>query len=334
MKISQDWNSFCQCIDLANKIYDSFKLTALVKAKIKSPKSSAALWARVENADGGIDFFDDMTDRRIQSSQWMKYEVNGIIDINSSKLYFGGFCTNQGEFYFKSFRLFLSNKKETKEVIINNPNFDKVKSQLLVPGWTQGIGNETPNQILEYNFISEVSEYSKESHLKITYTDNFKNLKDYDCEVYELLRMLEDVSIRMIRSIQNLTIDQLDYRINLTSNSIALLIMHISAVESFYQVFTFENRTFNNTEKKRFESILKMDSKAQETFVNFNIEYYISYFHEIRSRTLENFKKKSNGWLKNRPSISDKNNHYHWLHVLEHQSYHIGQIELLKKLMN
>ncbi|RKN33149.1 DUF664 domain-containing protein [Aquimarina sp. AD1] len=128
--------------------------------------------------------------------------------------------------------------------------------------------------------------------------------------------------------------DQLDYRINLTSNSIALLIMHISAVESFYQVFTFENRTFNNTEKKRFESILKMDSKAQETFVNFNIEYYISYFHEIRSRTLENFKKKSNGWLKNRPSISDKNNHYHWLHVLEHQSYHIGQIELLKKLMN
>ena len=63
-------------------------------------------------------------------------------------------------------------------------------------------------------------------------------------------------------------------------------------------------------------------------------EYYVGILHEVRERSLAEFRKRDDAWL----LAADKdwpwgptNTFCKWFHVCEHEAHHTGQIAMLKK---
>jgi uncharacterized damage-inducible protein DinB len=143
--------------------------------------------------------------------------------------------------------------------------------------------------------------------------------------------MLNNLSARVERVVKNLDQRQLDHLHDEKANSIGALIMHLAAAEKIYQLYTFENRGFNEEEEKFWGPALNLDDAGRETYKGKDVAYYLKIYKEVRAKTLEEFKKLDDSWLaKVRPGSTD-NNHYYWFHVMEHQSSHLGQILFLKK---
>ncbi|WP_299433853.1 DinB family protein [uncultured Aquimarina sp.] len=332
-KISQDWTSFCQSFDIDSSKTIAFKLQGTVKAKIDSDKGSASLWVRVDNKDGSKGFFDNMMDCPIQSNYWKTFTIKGMINEASAKISFGGFCLNYGDFYFKNFQLFIENKSgDLEKIEIVNPDFKEVTHQLSIPGWKQGTGREEPKEVIEYIFRSIYSG-KKTSYLKIKGSRVFDLRNKYTDEIGTLIFMLQSVGKRMIKAIQELSVQEIDYLPDDKINSIGALIMHILATETYYHVYTFENRGFNQEENEKWKDALELGEKTQRLYKDLTIDYYLDAYYEVRQKTIQEFEKLNDKWLKITPPKSVQNNHHNWLHVMEHQSYHLGQIVMLKKLM-
>jgi len=333
MKISQDWNSFYQSISLYNQEAKAFRLEACVRAKVLSPLSKAAIWVRIDNKNGDRSFFDNMMDRPIQSDTWNVYIIEGTIHKNAAVLNFGGLCMNNGEFYFTNFVLHIENKHSILEkVTIQNPYVTGTTSQMSIPGWQQGTARQTPREIKEYTFQSEYSEELGVCCLKISGSGIFEVGNDYTPQIAVLIGMLQDLGKRMIRTVQELTAQEIDYIPNENLNSISVLITHIAATERYYQICTFEQRKFTEAEKQVWETALGMGEKAHKTYAGYPIAHYIDIYDNVRNKTLDLFKDKSDDWLQE-ISLHGNHHHHHWLHVLEHQSFHLGQMVLLKKMM-
>ncbi|MEW7280703.1 DUF664 domain-containing protein [Aquimarina sp. 2201CG1-2-11] len=332
-KISQDWTSFCQSIPLECSHTKRFQLAALVKAELYSPYSRSGLWVRIDNKNGDVGFFDNMKNCPIVSNEWSKYTIEGILDENTSILNFGGLCWHDGVFCFTNFSLSIENEKGILEkTTINNPLCEEVTSQLFIPGWKQGTARKAPKEIKEYKFSSDYSKELNIYYLKIRGSKIFKIEDHYTPQIQILLIMLQDIGKRMIRIVQELTIQEIDYLPNERLNSIGTLIMHIAATETYYQICTFECRKFTEEEKLLWQTAIDMGEKAHKKYVGHSIEHYLEIYDRVREKTLNLFKTKNDDWLKE-ISLPHNNNHYRWLHVLEHQSFHLGQIVLLKKIM-
>ena len=65
-----------------------------------------------------------------------------------------------------------------------------------------------------------------------------------------LVSMLENMTSQVKRTIQNLTIEELDYQFDDNANTIDALILHITSSEKFHQIGTLENRPLNEEELK------------------------------------------------------------------------------------
>jgi hypothetical protein len=113
--ISRDWTSFHQSIFLQTKVKKKFKVIAFVKVETDDPNAWAGVWARVDTKTGENSFFDNMSDRPVNSKVWQSYIVEGTIDENSNVLNFGGLCQSNGKFYFDKFELFIENEKQVFE---------------------------------------------------------------------------------------------------------------------------------------------------------------------------------------------------------------------------
>ncbi|UZO82107.1 DinB family protein [Aquimarina sp. ERC-38] len=146
--------------------------------------------------------------------------------------------------------------------------------------------------------------------------------------------MLEDVGQRMMNSVKDLSIRELDYAPNPSINSIGVVLVHISSLEYYYQLYTFSNKGFHPKKHKLWTIALEMDKTARQEFKEESIEFYLEIYNNVRSNTLNLFSEVDDEWLENFSINSHKNNYFEWLHVMEHQSQHLGQIYLLKRLYN
>jgi len=111
---------------------------------------------------------------------------------------------------------------------------------------------------------------------------------------------------------------------------VVLQITHLAAAEAYYQVYTFENRGFNEEENKKWQVALELGDKARKEFVGHDVGYYLEIYHQVRKKTLEELQKRNDEWLLEAPA-GGPSNYFAWFHVMEHQSSHLGQILLLKK---
>ncbi|WP_100610663.1 DinB family protein [Confluentibacter lentus] len=160
---------------------------------------------------------------------------------------------------------------------------------------------------------------------------DIKPSKDYTNDIGNMVSMLDDLKSRVERLVVNLNQEQTDYLIDDDANSAGAIIYHLAATEAYYQLYTFENREFNEEEEKKWMTALSLGDKGREELKGKPIKYYLDIYDEVRSKTKELLKEKDDAWFSNKNG--QMNNHWAWFHVMEHQANHMGQLAyLLKRL--
>jgi hypothetical protein len=298
------------------------------------------MWVRVDNNNEEYGFVDNMRNRPVLSNEWKNYEINGYIDGNSDSLVYGGICMSNGKFYFDNFELYIENIEtgELEKTTISNNDFENNTSGVKLSGWD--IDSERINADFEkgyaYNLLKDTTEKGHSlviegKNIKIDDFNLIGERKEYTPQIGTLVSMLNNLSDRVEYHVKNLDQRELDHLHDEKANSIGALIMHLAAAEKIYQLYTFENRGFNDEERKFWGPALSLDDAGRETYKGHDVEYYLNIYREVRAVTLAELKKRDDSWLEITNPTRDANNHYYWFHVMEHQSSHLGQILFLKK---
>ncbi|MRX40773.1 DUF664 domain-containing protein [Flavobacterium sp. LC2016-23] len=337
--ISSDWMGFSQTIDIQTPAKKKFKLVASAKVETAEPKAWAGIWARVNNKNDEVGFFDNMEERPIKSKDWQSYTVEGIIDENSKSLTFGGLSSYNGKFYFDKFQLFIENAKGVFEpVTILNSGFETPVNNGDIPKWNLGTSKAKLVKVKEYKVYSDKSAADGKNALVlegtgivIKETGKIGNVEGASPKIGDMISMLEDLKDRVERAVKNMNQYEIDYLHDEQANRIGALVMHLAAAEKYYQVFTFEKREFNEEEKKIWEAALNLDQGGRDEFKGHDIQYYLDIYNEVRAKTISELKKRDDAWFAEVQMKYDISNQYCWFHVMEHQSSHLGQILFLKK---
>ena len=337
--VSSTWTSFTQSINVESKTEKKFKIEASVKAVIADEHAWAGVWARVDKKDGGYGFFDNMGDRPINTDTWQTYAVEGTFDATSKSINFGGLCEYNGKFYFDDFKLYIENDKGVLELVkISNGDFEKKVENGTVPRWSFGVSKGKSIKVKEFDVTSTTDKAEGKLALLvegkgIVFKDSYKikPMEDVSPQIGTLIAMLENLKDRVENQVKNMSQYELDYLHDDKANRIGSLIMHLAAAEKYYQVYTFENRGFNEEESKMWQTALDLDQGGRDELRNHDAQYYLDIFNEVRAKPIAELKKRDDAWLMEVHENSGMNNFFGWFHVMEHQSSHLGQILFLKK---
>jgi hypothetical protein len=337
--ISRDWTAFTQTLSIESKTKKKFKVEASVKVITQDKNAGAGLWARVDTKNEEDGFFDNMSDRPIKSDTWQSYVIEGTIDSNSKSLNFGGICQYNGQFYFDHFKLYIENDKGILEFVeMYNSSFEEKVKSGLIPKWSQGISKDKIISVKEYQITSSEDKVEGKYALLL----EGKGIKSKDKgkitkvegaspQIGAMIAMLENLKDRVESKVKNMSQYELDYLHDDKANRIGSLIMHLAAAEAYYQVYTFENREFNEEEKKKWQVALDLDQGGRDDFKGHDAQYYLDIYNEVRAKTITELKKRDDAWFEEVHKENGWNNHFCWFHVMEHQSSHLGQILFLSK---
>lgn len=337
--ITNDWMAFRQTIDIQTPVKKKFRVIASAKVESDEPKAWSGVYVRIYNKNDEDGFFDNMSERPIKSKEWQSYTVEGTIDENSQTLVFGGVASYNGKFYFDKFQLFIENAKGVFEpVTILNSSFETPATNTDIPKWILGTVKQKNAKVKEYTISSDKSSVDGKLSLLlegkgivIKETGKIGNVPGASPKIADMISMLEDLKDRVEQTVKNMDQYEIDYLHDEKANRIGALVMHLAAAEKYYQVFTFENREFNEEEKKKWETALNLDQGARDEFKGHDIQYYLDIYNEVRAKTISELKKRDDAWFAEVQMKYDISNQYCWFHVMEHQSSHLGQILFLKK---
>ncbi len=339
-EVSQYWTSFSQYLDIVVEKDTKFKLVGYAKSNIvsDSSKSGSGLWARVDNKDKELGFFDNMGDRPILVNKWEQYKIEGVLTKDAVSLSFGGLCFGNGEFYFDKFELFIENKKGVLEpVAIDNFSFEEGITNGVITKWNTGIARGKTVKVKEFDIASTSDTVDGKSALLITGSgivinnETIGNIEGASPQIGSMISMLEDLKTRVEYKVKNMSQYEIDYLHDEKANRIGALIMHLAAAEKYYQVYTFEGRGFNEEENEKWLDALNLGEVAREKYKGHEISYYLDIYNEVRAETIKMLKQKDDKWFEEVQPSSTMSNHYCWYHVMEHQSSHLGQILFLAK---
>ncbi|HET9277339.1 MAG TPA: DUF664 domain-containing protein [Flavitalea sp.] len=161
-------------------------------------------------------------------------------------------------------------------------------------------------------------------------------IEGFSPQVGTLLSMMTWMRRVILTPVKDMTIEQLDYVHDGNSNSIGAMLLHLAAMERYYQIHTFEGKRWgdwNEKDKNRFDIAMNLGDKARKTIKGNNLAFYLSTLKEVRENTIKEFKKRDDKWIlfvdENWP-WGPTNNYCKWFHVCEHESNHNGQIKYIK----
>ncbi|MFH7016044.1 DUF664 domain-containing protein [Flavobacterium sp. FlaQc-47] len=337
--ISSQWMAFRQTIDIQTPVKKKFRIIASAKVESNDPGAWCGVFARVFNKDEEQGFADNMHDRPIKSKEWQSYTIEGTIDQNSKTLVFGGICELNGKFYFDKFQLFIENAKGVFEpVTILNSSFETLATNTDIPKWNLGNAKQKNVKVKEFKISSDKSSVDGKhslliegSGIIIKETGKIGNVEGASPKIADMISMLEDLKDRVEYAVQNMNQYEIDYLHDENANRIGALVMHLAAAEKYYQVITFENREFNEEEKKKWGNALNLEQAGRDEFKGHEIQYYLDIYNEVRAKTISELKKRDDAWFTQIQTKYDMSNQYCWFHVMEHQSSHLGQILFLQK---
>ncbi|KAA6464524.1 DUF664 domain-containing protein [Acidobacteria bacterium AB60] len=141
----------------------------------------------------------------------------------------------------------------------------------------------------------------------------------------------------VLSATKGLTQADLDALFDANANTIGALMLHLAATETYYQLHTFEGMKWNSWGediKKKWDAAMDLGDAGRKEIKGHDREYYVGILHEVREKTLAEFRKRDDAWLlavdKTFP-WGPTNNLCKWFHVCEHEAHHTGQIALLRK---
>lgn len=164
-------------------------------------------------------------------------------------------------------------------------------------------------------------------------------MEGYSPQIGTLVSMLNYNRNTIINGTKSLTMEQTDYLHDAKSNTIGALIMHLGAVDKWYQVNSFEGRDdFTDAEKKIWNDAMDLGDAGRKNIKGKEVKFYLDLVAEVREKTLAELKKRDDKWLLAvDPKFGDGkqqfNTYWKWFHVCEHESNHRGQITWLKGRM-
>lgn len=156
--------------------------------------------------------------------------------------------------------------------------------------------------------------------------------KGYSNDIGQMISMLDNLKARVERNVANLNQQGTDFLLDENANSPGAIIYHLAATEAYYQVYTFEGRSFNKEEAKKWDTALNLGEKARNEFKDKPISFYMDLYDEVRKKTKVLLKTKDDDWFKE--MNGNMSNHWAWFHVMEHQANHMGQLALITKRIN
>ncbi|HEV2805913.1 MAG TPA: DinB family protein [Chthoniobacterales bacterium] len=154
-------------------------------------------------------------------------------------------------------------------------------------------------------------------------------------QVGTLVSMLNWMRTAILQPVQGLTMAQLDHLQDEKANSIGALLLHLAAIESLYQVHTFEGKKWGDVHaetEKDWGAAARLGDEARRSIKGHELPYYLSKLKEVREHTLAELRKRDDAWLMDFDASAAEpfNNYCKWFHVCEHESHHNGQITWLK----
>jgi len=151
-----------------------------------------------------------------------------------------------------------------------------------------------------------------------------------------MLTWMRDVN-GVLSATKGLTQADLDALFDKNANSIGALMLHLAATETYYQMNTFDGMKWGSwpdAVKQKWDAAMELGDPGRKTIKRHDREYYVNILHEVREKSLAEFRKHDDAWL----MAVDKtwpwgptNNYCKWFHVCEHEAHHTGQIALLRK---
>jgi hypothetical protein len=141
----------------------------------------------------------------------------------------------------------------------------------------------------------------------------------------------------VLTATKKLSQPDLDYLFDKDANTIGALMLHLAATETYYQMNTFDGMKWDSWSKEiktKWDPAMNLGETGRATIKGHDRDYYVNILHEVREKTLAEFRKKDDAWF----LAADKsfpwgptNNLCKWFHVCEHEAHHTGQIALLRK---
>jgi len=156
-------------------------------------------------------------------------------------------------------------------------------------------------------------------------------IEGYSPHLGTLITMLDDLKDRVERDMGRLDQRELDHLMNADANSIGALVMHLVAVEVYYQELTFGDMGYDDSELAKWAAAMDLGQRGRDTLKGRNAKYYFDTWNMVRAKTIEEFRKRDDVWLAESRSGSSSNNHWSWFHVMEHQANHLGQMLIVRK---
>jgi uncharacterized damage-inducible protein DinB len=161
----------------------------------------------------------------------------------------------------------------------------------------------------------------------------FRDLEGFTPHISRLVCMMNFVRQETLESVAGLTREQLDYLISPQSNTIGMLLAHVTNLEKWWQSHTFEgNTTLWDNPAGRLGEVGRQSIHSHE------LDYYLNELSEARQKTLVELSKRDDAWLHEAAPFFNNgklmNNYFKWFHVLEDEISHRGQILLIKRLMS
>lgn len=158
----------------------------------------------------------------------------------------------------------------------------------------------------------------------------------YSPQIGTLVSMMAWLRPQVINSIKSLSVEQLDFLLDDKANTIGALAFHLAATDAFYHEHTFKGvewGKFDPAVAEKFNAAMELGDVGRKNIKGHNADFYINILQETREKTLAEFKKRDDKWLL---AVDEKwywgptNNYCKWFHVTEHESHHLGQMNLLK----
>ncbi|WP_175991367.1 DinB family protein [Bacillus sp. Marseille-Q1617] len=151
-----------------------------------------------------------------------------------------------------------------------------------------------------------------------------------------LVSMMDYARVTTIQEVENLSVEELDYRAHDEANSTGMLLAHFDAVEKIYQALTFSDLSDEEVDRyaETLEPALSL-GKAAEVIRGKEVGEYLDRLNETRNKTLDHFKQLPEEWLYVETDWwygKKGNNFFKWFHVFEDEINHRGQIRMIKKL--
>ncbi|NJB71155.1 hypothetical protein GGR42_001617 [Saonia flava] len=340
METSRDWTSFVQSLEVSTDRPIKFRVTASAKTEVENESGWSGIWVRVDTKNGESGFFDNMSDRPIITDKWDTYIIEGEINENSKVLNFGGLCINNGKFFFDNFEVSTENSNgEFEKLEIKNASFEEKLSNNEGFSWVEGITISEPVRIKEYS-LSLNNEDKVDGKYSLLIEGNgvirdttgiIGPIEGFSPQMGTLVTMLNNLSARVERIVTNLDQNELDYLMDEKANSIGALVMHLIATEVYYQSYSFGKDVSYKDETINWDAGMNLGEEGRKNIKGYSTQFYFDLWKKVRAKTVEELKKRDDGWLAHVPPGSDVNNYFYWFHVMEHQSSHLGQILLMRK---